>query len=674
MIPSPPYCPEVKIMNKHLYEKLALTNIRKNGKVYLPYLLTIIGSMMFYYILTSLGSNPNIYNITTHAEAFKGASTLCAILQSGSFAASVFAFIFLLYANSFVLKHQKRQLGLYRVLGMDRKHIVRIITAEVFFLFSIGIILALFLGVLFDKLMLVLLFKIINHTAPIGLLLNTNAIIQTLIIAGCITGLILLRSLVSILTAKDIELLKSDKAGEKEPKNRPLQTLIGLIILGFGYGIALKATGVGTAINNFLPAALLVMIGTYLLFMAGSVTILKQLKKKKNYYYTTKHFISVSGLLYRMKQNANGLATICILSTAAIIVLSAGAALYANGERSIDEQFPRILQLGADTANANTVEELLEATMSEQNFHAENKVTCSFGSSLYTKTETGIEPMNQASFIGFENTPDTFIMTLKEYNRFNQSTETLQENEILLYASDNFLTGENLTFLGQTYQIKDVADSSCLDYITDYSMSLFSKLLIVTPTEEVYRHFVGTNDLSSEITYWGFDSTQSIEEIIAFKNHLAEAFATNGIKVDLSVKQQEADSFYSMYGGILFVGISLGLLFILSTVMIIYYKQISEGYEDRERFLIMQKVGLSKAEIKKSIHSQIMLVFFLPLVTAIIHCIVALKIVAACLQMVVIVHMPTFIASAIVVCILFSLIYALVYKITSKEYYNIVNE
>ena len=243
----------------------------------------------------------------------------------------------------------------------------------------------------------------------------------------------------------------------------------------------------------------------------------------------------------------------------------------------------------------------------------------------------------------------------------------------MLYASDNFYTGNTLTFQEETYQIKGTADNSCLTYITDTSMSLFSKLLIVVPNDEVYRKFLG-EETADSITYMGFDLDESSEDIIAFSHSLSEVFTANGLSFDLAVKQQEQEAFNSMYGGILFVGVILGVLFILSTVMIIYYKQISEGYEDKERFLIMQKVGLSKQEIKKSIHSQIMLVFFLPLVAAILHSAVALKIIASCLRMIVIVHMPTFIASVAVVCVLFAIVYMVVYKITSKEYYNIVNE
>lgn len=596
-------------MNKFLYERIAITDIKKNPKIYLPYLLTIIGSMMFCYILFSMRYNPALYDPTTGIEAFPGASTLRAILGSGSFVAAFFAFIFLFYANSFVLKQQKMQLGLYRVLGMERRHIARIIAVEILLIFSVGFVFALFLGVLFDKL-------------TVG-----------------IAALVFIRSMISVLSAKDVELLKSDKMGEKEPKNRPLLTLIGLVILGCGYGIALKS-----------------------------------LKKNKKYYYTTRHFISVSNLLYRMKQNASGLATICILSTATIAVLSAGAALYANGEHSINEQFPRMIQYTTLPSDQELATEVLEKTLSEKSVTAEDVVTCTYGSTLFVKTDTGIMPMENGVFANFDTMPDTFILTLDEYNRFNQTSETLLDTEILLYASNDFYTGDTLTFLDDTYQIKGTADNTCLDYIVDTSMALFAKLLIVVPNEEVFQKFTSTAAIIPEITWTGFNTKQNGEESIAFANAFSEGLTSSGIGFDLLVKQQEKDYFFNMYGGILFVGIILGALFLLCTVMIIYYKQISEGYEDKARFLIMQKVGLSKQEIKNTIHSQIMIMFFLPLIAAIIHSVVALKIVANCLSLVLIVHMPTFIMSVAVICALFSICYMIVYKITSREYYNIVNE
>lgn len=662
-------------MNKYLYEKIAITNIKKNPKLYLPYMFAIIGGMMFCYILYSIGVNPDIYDISTGREAFKGASTLCGILGTGSFVTAIFAFIFLLYANGFVLKHQKKQFGLYRILGMERKHIVRLIVTEILFTFLVGFVFALFLGTLFDKLMLVFLFKIIDQPAPSGFHINIDSFIYVSKLTGGIILLIFIRSIVSILTSKDIDLLKSEKVGEKEPKNRPLTTIEGIIALVVGYGIALKSTNAGEAIGNFFPAALCVMLATYLLFSTGSIAILNLLKNNKKYYYTTKHFISVSGMLYRMKQNANGLATICILSTAAIIALSAGASLYANGERSIHEQFPRTIQFRVDSANEEVFARTFSDALTAKSVTPQDVVTCTYATSIFQKTSNGIEQLSKGSFADFSTMPDTFILTLDEYNRFNQTTETLQDNEILLYASDNFYTADTLTYGNNTFTIKGVADNSCLTYITDPSMSLFSKLLIVVSNEETLQQFISTTNpsLSTHITWTGFNVDKNVDSA-AFAQYLSDSFNTLGHNFSLSERNQEREAFYSIYGGIMFIGIVLGLLFILSTTMIIYYKRISEGHEDRERFLIMQKVGLSKQEIKKAIHSQIMLVFFLPLIAAIIHAGVALKIVANCLRMVIIVHMPTFITSVAITCILFSFIYMIVYKITSKEYYNIVNE
>ena len=659
-------------MNKRIYGKMAITNIFKNGKIYFPYLITIIGSMMFYFLLNSIGSNPRIYNVVTGAEAFKGASTLCGILQSGSFLSSIFIFIFLLYANSFVLKHQKKQLGLYRILGMEHKHMIKIIFTEVVFLFGVGIIAGLFFGIVLDKIMLVLLFKIIGQTAPAGFYLNMNAVIQTPILALVLAGLILVFNVFSMLRTKDIDLLKSEKVGEKEPRNRPIYTMVGVIALAIGYYIALKTTNAGSAINNFFPAALMVMYATYMLFISGSISVLKLLKNNKNYYYKTKHFISVSGMLYRMKQNAAGLATICILSTAAIIVISAGVSLYANGERGIQELFPREVQFCVQMEKGEDAEALLQKVVAEQNFPVQDMVRCTFGSSLFVKTENGIESPKIVEFTGFDNMPDCYILMLEEYNRFNGSNETLAENEILLYSSDGFYTNDTLTYADTTYEIKGEADKGCLTYITNSTMSLFSKLLIVVSSQEVFDKFmVGSPE--SVGTWIGFDGVQNAEAEVSFAEAAKSAFTVNGVEAEVMIKQQEQEAFYSMYGGILFVGGILGVLFILCTVMIIYYKQISEGLEDKERFHIMQKVGLSKEEIKSVIHSQIMLVFFLPLVTAVIHSAVALKIVASCLRMVVSVHMPTFILSVASTYLVFSIVYVVVYKITSKEYYNIVN-
>ena len=660
-------------MNKNVYGKMARDNIRKSKKLYFPYLFTIIGSIMFFYILSSISSNTYIYDPVTKIETFKGAQLLCKVLKTGTFTTAIFAVIFLFYANSFILKHQKKQMGLYRVLGMERRHMLRLLASEVLYLYGTGLLCGMMLGILFDKLMLVFLVKIVGQTAPSGFYISQIAVKNSVILTLVIALLLLLHSVISILTTKDIELLKSTQSGEKEPKNRLVLAFGGMIILIAGYSLALKANNVSDGISNFFPAAFMVIVATYILFTAGSIAVLKFLKKRKNFYYTTRHFISISGLLYRMKQNAAGLATICILSTSAIIVLAAGASLYANGERSINEMFPHEILIKTNELSLAETNETVETVLKRHQLTAEETISVAYGTSLFIVTETGLSSDIENNFTDWSLVPDFFVLTLEEYNRIYETNETLGENEVLLYVTNEIYTKDTLEYDGTTYQVKGSAKSDCLEYIQDSSMALFSKMLLVVPDQSVFDRFVNNikdpTITPGKVNYVAFNLNASNDKIQEFITDLTGSFACT-----ISYKQDEQDEFYSMYGGILFIGIVLGLLFIMSTVMMIYYKQISEGYEDKERFLIMQKVGLSKPEIKKTIRSQILLVFFLPLVTAIIHTSFALKIISKCLGLVVLVHMPTFITSFIITCLIFSVIYVMVYLFTSKEYYNIVNE
>ena len=664
-------------MNKHIYGKMAIDNIKKSKKLYLPYLLTIIGSIMFFYILNSLSTNTYIYDPATGLEAFKGADFLCNILKTGTIVTAIFAVIFLFYANSFILKHQKKQMGLYRVLGIECRHIVRLLASEILSLYGMGLLGGMALGILFDKLMLVFLFKIIGYKAASGFYLSLTAVKSSVGLAILIALLLLFYSTISILKSKDIELLKSNQSGEKEPKNRLLLALSGMVILIAGYIMALKPDNVSDGLSNFFPATLMVIVATYILFTTGSIAILKFLKKRKNFYYTTRHFISVSGLLYRMKQNAAGLATICILSTSAIIVLAAGASLYANGERSINEMYPREVQINTFDSSLEETNEIVQEVLSEHQLSGKEYISVVYGSSLFALTQTGINADFEGTdtFMDWGSVPDIYFLTLEEYNRIYETKETLGENEILLYASNGIYTKDTLEYNGVTYRVKSEAKSDCLEFIADPSMALFSKMLIVVPDQSVFDLFISPEaNLSTTITYVGFNLAENKDKTQDFITALNASFEDNWMSFSVSYKQEQREKFYSMYGGILFIGIILGLLFLMSTVMIIYYKQISEGYDDRERFIIMQKVGLSKNEIHQTIRSQILLVFFLPLVTAIIHASFALKIISKCLSLVVLVHMPTFIASFIITCLIFSVIYVIVFIFTSKEYYNIVNE
>lgn len=670
-------------MNKHIYWKLALTDLKKNTKVYVPYLLTFMGSMLFYYILLSLSGNPAIYDVNTKKEGFYGAATLCSILRSGCFVAAFFSFIFLLYANSFVQKQQKKQLGLYRVLGMERRHVAAIIVIETILLFSVGLITALFFGILFDKLLLLLLLRIIRQEVSEGFFLNTNAIYHTFGLTLWLTLIILLCQIFSISRTKDIDLLKSDHSGEHEPKSRLLLTLFGLVLTGVGYYLTLTSQNTLQSIQRFFPAAFSVILGTYALFIAGSIAILKLLKKNRNFYYHTRHFISVSGMLYRMKQNAAGLATICILSSAAIVVISAAVCLYSQGEHSISQRYPRSVQMylpyEEDLEQIQVYENYVKETAHSCNTVYEDFIYCNYANSVFHMDGNTLSILENVYAMDIVHMPDTYVMTLQEYNRFHNTTITLGENEILLYDADQIFPHDTLEFEGHIYQIKEAPLTECLTYIKNYSMSLFSTLLIVVPDRDTFYHFLSETfkedtPYAAPVCYMGINMDVSAETTKNFADKLQKTIDGKLQYADITLRTQEEIFFYNTYGGLFFVGIVLGILFLICTVMIIYYKQISEGYHDRERFLIMQKVGLSKKEIKQAIHSQVMLLFFLPLVTAIIHSAVALHIVANCLKLVMIVHLPTFVISVAVTCMVFALVYGIVYKITSGEYYRIVNE
>ena len=665
-------------MNKHIYTKLAITNFAKNKKLYLPYFLTICGSILFFYILTSLSSNPLIFDRVTKAEAFKGASLLCMVLTTGKGVTALFAGIFLLYANSFVLKNQKKQLGLYRVLGMERKHMVRLIFLESFALYAAGLAVGAFFGIVLDKLMLAGLFKIIGQTAPAGFYISKTAIKHSAGLAAAVAIVVMFVSFISIVTTKDIDLLKSDKKGEREPKNRIFLALIGAAMLLAGYWISHIPSNAFDGINYFFPAAILVIFATYILFTAGTIAVLKALKANKNYYYKTKHFISVSGLLYRMKQNAAGLATICVLSTSAIVVLSAGTALYANGQKSINEMYPMDVQIRVGAENKEAVSKVIEEQNKDKNYELVDRKDVYYFTGIYCVSGNELTTVDQGMMLDFGSMPDVYVITAEEYNNVTGEKVSLSKNEILLAENGEWTFDKTIKIKGLEYNIVAEVKDDVIDYIQDPTMTLFSKILIVADSFETAKMITEdtanfSSDVTSCVVYTEFNMNESDDTIKEFTSQLDTALAANEIKGQVASKPEAEDTFNSIYGGIIFIGAILGILFIMSTAMIIYYKQISEGYEDKARFDIMQKVGLTKEEIKKTIHSQILLVFFLPLVTAIIHAAVALKIVANCLKMVVIVHMPTFILSFVATCLIFSILYVIVYLLTSREYYSIVN-
>lgn len=662
-------------MNRLLYIKLAGTNIRKNMQVYLPYILTSAGMILVYYVLRSMAFNDNIYNYKTQQAAFEGADSIAEFLKIASNVAGIFSFIFLLFANSFVMKRRKKQLGLYSIMGMERKHIAYVLLMETLITSVISMAAGLFSGMLLDKLMLMLLLRILEKAVPNGFYMNGGVILYTLLLFVVVFLFTLVMNLLQVVRTSTIDLLKGDNIGEKEPKTKLLITVIGGISLIAGYSIAVRVDNTIDAIRLFFTAVILVMIGTYLLFIAGSITVLKMLRKNKRFYYKAQNFINISGMIYRMKQNAAGLASICLLSTSAILVLSAGAALYAGGESSIAKAFPRDIKISADSISGQTlpvIEKCVQEVAAETGMTAENIVRYEYSETMM-KLEK--DTLNYTERFISGGVYDVYFVTQQEYNRFSGENISLSENEILMYDVDDGYDKASITIGGKEYKISRNFKNECINHMKDITMSIFSDLVIVIRDETVLQQMYGEYGAEAGFSCcYGFDLEGSPDAISQFGQVLEGKLIANSLPETLSLKQDLEEMFLGTYGCVFYIGIFIGALFLIATVLIIYYKQISEGFDDRERFVILQKVGMTKAEIRKTIRSQVLMVFFLPLVVAVIHMAFALHIVTLFIRCVVIIETPLMIACAVVTSLIFSLVYCAVYLLTSREYYRIVNE
>ena len=418
-------------MNKFFYFKLAAMNINKNRKTYIPYILTCIITVAMYYIITSLSLNEGLLSLP-------GASTIASTLFLGSRIVAIFAVIFLFYTNSFLVKRRKKEFGLYNILGMEKKHLSRVIGLETLYIAVIGLICGLGLGVLLDKAMYLLILKLIDMPVALGFYFSWGATGQTMALFGVIFVLIFLNSLRQIHLAKPIELLRGGNVGEKEPKAKWLITLLGVVCLSIGYYMAVTIKDPIIALVLFFVAAILVMIGTYLLFTAGSILLLKLLRKNKRYYYKTRHFISVSGMIYRMKQNAVGLANICILSTAVLVMISSTSSMMFGLEDIVNTRYPYDISI-----TAHGLEEAERADMEEriarvQNRHqTELKDTIRYRYLSITTIQSGSDFLTNVSNPGAmpESIVNLFFVPLEDYNKITGQNKTLQDDEAMLYSN-----------------------------------------------------------------------------------------------------------------------------------------------------------------------------------------------------------------------------------------------
>lgn len=659
-------------MNKMLYPKLAVNNIKKNAQTYMPYVLACIGTIMMFYNMCFLAVVKDIGYISD-------SSRLRYILFLGAVVIGIFSVIFLFYTNSFLIKRRKKEFGLFNILGMEKKHVARIMFFETLFIALISLVAGVLAGILLSKLMILLLFKIISFEVTFGFEIPIPAVLSTFALFSGIFALNLIYNICRVHLSKPIELLKGGNVGEKEPRTKWILAGIGAICLGIGYNIALTVESPLAALNIFFVAVILVIIGTYCLFTAGSIAILKMLRKNKRYYYKLKHFISVSGMIYRMKRNAAGLANICILSTAVIIMLSTTISLYVGVEDVLRTRYPRNIIVNATNVSDEQADKL-DAIIKEQTEKAntvQKNVIRYRAMSFYTIQDGASFTAGESQSFSYNNIAMVYFITLDDYNKMENRSASLSNGEALLYTLVGDITGDTLSFNGFKLSIKERLTSLNIEDDNTSAMLTSCYYVVVDDIKtikQVYDSLGGNNGDMDELSYYyGFDVSGDKDIRINLVKALQNAIRNIGVTGYVEGPEISRESFYSLYGGLFFLGLFLGLLFIMATVLIIYYKQITEGYDDKERFEIMQKVGMSRAEIKKSIHSQVLTVFFLPLAAAVIHLAFAFKVITKLLSVFNLTNIPLFAACTTITIIVFAIFYTIVYALTARTYYKIVS-
>lgn len=661
-------------MNNRFFPKLAASNIKKNGKAYIPYILSCVMTVAMFYIVKSLSYNPGLKNMV-------GSNTMMTMMSMCSVMIALFAIIFLFYTNSFLVKRRKKEFGVFNILGMEKSHIAKTMAWENFYVTLISIAGGLVIGIALDKAMFLLIAQVLNEEISLGFFISDKAIISTVVMFCIIFLLILLNSIRQIQTANPIELLTAGNAGEREPKTKWVLTILGLLSLGTGYYIALAIKNPLTALVYFFFAVILVIIGTYMLFTAGSIALLKILRKNKKYYYKTKHFTSISGMIYRMKQNAVGLANICILSTAVLVMVSSTSSLMLGMQDVIATRYPDDFIVYSNETSEERAYESFDAIrelQEEQNLNVTSEREYRYLVFPAFINGDTFEVTRDANFSSLGNLNNLIFVSLSDYNRVMGTDKTLAEDEILVYSDRLQFDYPTLKIFDREYSVKEKIDEFIGNglIVAVAANTQFIVLPDGTDIDELYAlQKEALSDGASEIQYYyGFNSDADEETQRAFYRTLLEDYVGHGYEGTIESKADSRSEFVGLYGGFFFIGIFLGILFIMATVLIIYYKQISEGYDDKQRYEIMQKVGMTHQEIKNSIHSQVLTVFFLPLIVAGIHIAVAFPIITKLLALLNLLNVQLFLTCTVVCYVVFAVMYLLIYLLTARTYYKIVSK
>ncbi len=674
-------------MSGSMYFRLAADNIKKNAKNYVPFIITSVITAAMFYIINSLAGNEKLVNLS-------GGDAIKTVLNLGKGVTAIFAVIFLFYTNSFLMKRRKKEFGLWSILGMEKKHIAKVVLIETLYIVLITISFGLIFGIMLDKLMFLLIAKLIGRTVVLGFYISFEGMLATAALIGIIYLLIFLNSLRQITFAKPIELLKGGNTGEKEPKAKWLAALLGLICLGVGYYLAISITNPVAALSVFFIAIILVIAGTYLLFITGSIALLKLLKKNKRYYYKTKHFISVSGMMYRMKQNAVGLANICILATMVLVMISSTSSLIIGVEDVIKSRYPydyQIYNIIPAETETEQIKEIrnrqfgnVETLINDKGMVLKDKVEYTYLNVVIEKSEGELNFKNvDYSNIALNDIYNLSIMTVDDYNSSYGKTLSLGDGEIYIHSSDDIADSKTIKIAGNAYTVKDRikkfsergdANANIVDTINILVKDDAELDRIYQEQKKVYNE-----GYSVKQTYMGFDVTLEDGNDVSESDKMklgSLISETLGEEEDFhgyaETKAGADEDFRNDFGGIFFIAIFLGLLFTMAAILIIYYKQISEGYDDKKRFEIMQKVGMTHEEVKSSISSQILTVFFLPLITAAVHVAFAFPLINKILSLMNLYNTKLYLLCSAVSLLVFAAIYSIVYALTAREYFKIV--
>lgn len=673
-----------------LYPRLALAGIRKNKRLYIPYLLTCTGMAMMYYIIIFLQHNEML-------DGMRGGTTASTILALGGWVVAIFACIFLFYTHSFLLRRRKKEFGLYNILGMGRRHLVRIEIWETIFV-AIGTTAAgLLCGIAFSKLAELGLMNLMHGSISYVFSISAPAIMATLLIFGVIHLLLLLRAAVAVGRTSAIQLLQSEAAGEKPPRANWFLGLLGVILLGVAYYMAVTIKEPLMALALFFVAVVLVILATYLIMISGSVLLCRQLQKNTAYYYNPRHFVSVSSMAYRMKRNGAGLASVCILATMVLVMLSSTTSLYFGAEDSLMARYPRELSINygvedteflADSSVKELREEIL-SVLEKENCTPQNVQDWrSLRISGYLNgTHADFARYNEESQQTYQ--PDgeiyTFVFVpVSDYNALTGKNITLNAGEAAVYISRGAsFSGREVDFgYGLHYDVAEYLDTPLED--GNIALDIAPTLVLIVPDLTEAEHGLTALGMRcSRLWNYSFDTGLPAEKQAEISNSLYDAnigmhddyTEAHGIRTrTIECRTMNEADFFGTYGGLFCLGIILSVEFLFAAVLIIYYKQISEGYEDQSRFGIMQKVGMTKTEIRRSINSQLLTVFYLPLVMAGLHLAFAFPMIRRLLLLFNLNNVGLFALTTVISFVMFGVLYALIYRITGNVYYRIVSD